>query len=89
VIGEDRVTIVVATRDRRCEFERSLPHHEAKVIVIDNGSVDGDGGRGQGTPPRRRRLPGDVETACRTLDEIDRSVPRRLARWPVSSTGQS
>jgi GT2 family glycosyltransferase len=37
---------------------------------------------------RRRRLPGDVETARRTLDEIDRSAPRRLARWPVASTGQ-
>jgi glycosyltransferase involved in cell wall biosynthesis len=27
--------------------------------------------------------------ARRALDEIDRSAPRRLARWPVSSTGQS
>jgi GT2 family glycosyltransferase len=40
-IREDRVTIVVATRDRRRELERSLPHHEANVIVVDNGSVDG------------------------------------------------
>jgi GT2 family glycosyltransferase len=41
VVGEDRVTIVVATRDRRDDLERSLPRHEVKVIVVDNGSVDG------------------------------------------------
>ena len=40
-MGEDRVTIVVATRDRRHDLERSLPRHEANVIVVDNGSVDG------------------------------------------------
>jgi GT2 family glycosyltransferase len=40
-VGEDRVTIVVATRDRRHDLERSLPRHEANVIVVDNGSVDG------------------------------------------------
>lgn len=38
---------------------------------------------------RRRRLPDDVETARRALDEIDESAPRPLARWPGSSTGQS
>jgi GT2 family glycosyltransferase len=37
----DRVTVVVATRDRRTELERSLARHEAPVIVVDNGSADG------------------------------------------------
>ncbi|HET6775648.1 MAG TPA: glycosyltransferase [Acidimicrobiales bacterium] len=37
---EHRVTIVVATRDRRDDLERSLAHHEAPVIVVDNGSSD-------------------------------------------------
>jgi GT2 family glycosyltransferase len=36
-----RVTIVVATRDRRADLERTLPRHEAAVIVVDNGSADG------------------------------------------------
>jgi GT2 family glycosyltransferase len=39
--GEDRVTVVVATRDRRDELVRSLGRHEAGVIVVDNGSRDG------------------------------------------------
>ena len=38
---DDRVTIVVATRDRLADLERSLPRHEAPVIVVDNGSGDG------------------------------------------------
>jgi GT2 family glycosyltransferase len=40
-VGEDRVTIVVATRNRRDDLQRSLPRHEVKVIVVDNASVDG------------------------------------------------
>jgi GT2 family glycosyltransferase len=39
--SEDRVTVVVATRDRRDELVRSLGRHEAGVIVVDNGSRDG------------------------------------------------
>ncbi|WP_066940624.1 glycosyltransferase family 2 protein [Microtetraspora fusca] len=36
-----RVTVVVATRDRRADLARSLPRHEAHVILVDNGSTDG------------------------------------------------
>jgi GT2 family glycosyltransferase len=36
-----RTTVVVATRDRRADLVRSLAHHEAPVIVVDNGSSDG------------------------------------------------
>ena len=31
----------LSPRDRRDDLERSLPRHEVKVIVVDNGSVDG------------------------------------------------
>ncbi|MEV0756697.1 glycosyltransferase [Streptosporangium sp. NPDC050280] len=46
-----RVTVVVATRNRRHDLERSLPRHESPVILLDNGSTDG-------TPALvRRRFP--------------------------------
>jgi GT2 family glycosyltransferase len=35
------VTVVVASRNRREELLRSLPRHEAPVILLDNGSSDG------------------------------------------------
>ncbi len=35
------VTVVIATRDRREELLRTLPRHEAPVILVDNGSTDG------------------------------------------------
>jgi N-acetylglucosaminyl-diphospho-decaprenol L-rhamnosyltransferase len=34
------VTAVVVTRDRAADLERTLPHHEAPVVVVDNGSSD-------------------------------------------------
>lgn len=46
-----RVTVVVVTRNRRRDLERSLPRHECPVIPLDNGSTDG-------TPALvRRRFP--------------------------------
>jgi GT2 family glycosyltransferase len=36
-----RVTVVVATRNRRERLRQSVPQHEAPVIVVDNGSTDG------------------------------------------------
>jgi GT2 family glycosyltransferase len=36
-----RVTVVVMTRDRWPDLQTSLPHHEAPVILVDNGSSDG------------------------------------------------
>jgi N-acetylglucosaminyl-diphospho-decaprenol L-rhamnosyltransferase len=35
-----RVTVVVATRNRRDDLLRTLPRHEAPVILVDNGSAD-------------------------------------------------
>ena len=47
----ERVCVVVATRDRLPDLLRSLPHHDAPVILVDNGSSDG-------TPEEvRRRFP--------------------------------
>lgn len=40
---EHRVTVVVATRNRRESLLRTLEHHEAPTIVVDNGSADGTG----------------------------------------------
>jgi N-acetylglucosaminyl-diphospho-decaprenol L-rhamnosyltransferase len=37
----NRVTVVVATHNRRDELLHTLPLHEAPVIVVDNGSTDG------------------------------------------------
>lgn len=34
------ITVVVMTRDRPNALARSLPHHEAPVIVVDNASVE-------------------------------------------------
>ena len=47
----ERVTVVVATRDRCERLMDSLPRHPSPVILVDNGSSDG-------TPEEvRRRLP--------------------------------
>ncbi|MFC7532892.1 glycosyltransferase family 2 protein [Actinoplanes sp. GCM10030250] len=37
----DRVTVVVATRNRRDRLFETLPEHRAPVILVDNGSTDG------------------------------------------------
>lgn len=37
----DAVTVVVVSRNRREDLARSLPRHEAPVILVDNGSTDG------------------------------------------------
>lgn len=34
------ITVVVMTRDRAGDLARSLPRHEAPVLVVDNGSTD-------------------------------------------------
>ncbi|MEU8661996.1 glycosyltransferase family 2 protein, partial [Actinoplanes philippinensis] len=37
----DRVTVVVATRDRRERLLETIPEHRAPVILVDNASTDG------------------------------------------------
>ncbi|WP_433345663.1 glycosyltransferase family 2 protein [Microtetraspora malaysiensis] len=72
-----RVTVVVATRDRRAELARSLPRHEAHVILVDNGSTDGS--------PRfvRERFPRvEVVELGRNLGAPARNVGVLRARTP-------
>ncbi|WP_433411757.1 glycosyltransferase family 2 protein [Microtetraspora malaysiensis] len=72
-----RVTVVVATRDRRADLARSLPRHEAHVILVDNGSTDGS--------PRfvRERFPRvEVVEAGRNLGAPARNVGVLRARTP-------
>jgi GT2 family glycosyltransferase len=38
------LTVVVMTRDRWPDLQRSLPRHEAPVVLVDNGSTDGTPG---------------------------------------------
>ncbi|HEU4514700.1 MAG TPA: glycosyltransferase [Nocardioidaceae bacterium] len=40
-MSTDKLTVVVMTRDRWPDLQRTLPRHEAPVIVVDNGSSDG------------------------------------------------
>ncbi|GAA5079477.1 GT2 family glycosyltransferase [Thermocatellispora tengchongensis] len=72
-----RVTVVVATRNRWPDLERSLPRHEGPVILVDNGSTDG-------TPARvRERFPQvEVVALGRNLGATARNEGVRLARTP-------
>ncbi|GAA3834607.1 glycosyltransferase [Sphaerisporangium flaviroseum] len=72
-----RVTVVVATRDRRHDLERSLPRHPAPVILVDNGSADG-------TPAFvRQRFPHvRVVEVGRNLGAPARNIGARLAATP-------
>jgi GT2 family glycosyltransferase len=73
----DRITVVVATQNRREELLRSLPRHEAPVVLVDNGSTDG-------TPQAvREQLPHvQVVELGRNLGAPARTVGVRRARTP-------
>jgi GT2 family glycosyltransferase len=73
----DRITVVVATQNRREELLRSLPRHEAPVVLIDNGSTDG-------TPQAvREQLPHvQVVEVGRNLGATARTVGVRRATTP-------
>ncbi|HEX6418807.1 MAG TPA: glycosyltransferase [Acidimicrobiales bacterium] len=72
-----RVTIVVATRDRRSDLERSLPRHEAPVIVVDNASTDGSP-----AAARARRPDADVVELGRNHGATARNVGVARATTP-------
>ncbi|MGV9778869.1 glycosyltransferase family 2 protein [Streptosporangium sp. NPDC003464] len=72
-----RVTVVVASRDRRHDLERSLPRHEGPVILLDNGSTDGS------AAAVRRRFPRvEVVELGRNLGAPARNLGVRLAGTP-------
>jgi glycosyltransferase involved in cell wall biosynthesis len=73
----DRITVVVATQNRREELLRSLPRHEAPVVLVDNGSTDG-------TPQAvREQLPHvQVVEVGRNLGATARTVGVRRASTP-------
>ena len=71
------VTVVVMTRDRWSDLERTLPRHEAPVVLVDNASTDG-------TPDLVRAHFPDVTVVAlpRNLGAVARNVGVALARSP-------
>lgn len=68
-MSTEDVTVVVMTRDRWPDLEKSLPRHEAPVILVDNGSTDG-------TPELVRREFPHVDVV--ELDRNHGSVARNI-----------
>ncbi|MFI7481874.1 glycosyltransferase family 2 protein [Kocuria sp. M1R5S2] len=74
---QDRVTVVVATRDRREELLAHLDRHEGPVVVVDNASSDGT------VEAVRAAHPGvQVVALPRNVGAVARTVGARLARTP-------
>ena len=73
----DRVTTVVATRNRWSDLARSLPHHEAPVILVDNGSTDGTPDRVRAACPGVRvlELPENLGAVARNLGVVEARTP--------------
>lgn len=74
---DPRVTVVIASRDRRDELVRNLGRHRAPVILLDNGSADG-------TPDAVRRAHPDVEVVetGRNVGAAARTIGAALAPTP-------
>ncbi|MEV0203269.1 glycosyltransferase [Nonomuraea sp. NPDC050691] len=74
---DGRVTVVVATRNRRRALAGSLPHHPRPAVLVDNGSTDGSPGF------VRRHFPDvTVVEAGRNLGAPARNVGVRMAGTP-------
>lgn len=73
----ERVTVVVATRNRCTELLRSLEHHDVPTILVDNGSSDG-------TPQEvRRRFPHvEVVELADNRGAVARNIGVAMARTP-------
>ncbi len=74
---QHRVTVVVATRNRREELVAHLGRHEGPVIVADNASTDGTVEAVRAAHPRVRVVP-----LPRNVGAVARTVGVRLARTP-------
>src|SRR5690349_9950310 len=76
-VEDPRVTVVVATRNRREELLRSLGHHRAPVILVDNGSDDGS------VAAVRERYPWvEVVDLGRNLGAVGRTIGVERATTP-------
>ncbi|MBO3087254.1 glycosyltransferase family 2 protein [Cellulomonas dongxiuzhuiae] len=74
---DPRVTVVVASRDRRDDLLRTLGRHRARVILVDNGSTDGT------VEAVRRAFPHvEVVELGRNLAAAGRSIGVRRATTP-------
>lgn len=74
---EHRVTIVVASWNRRDELIENLGHHEAPVIVMDNASTDGTSAAVRAAHPEVR-----VVTLPENVGAVARTIGARLATTP-------
>lgn len=74
----ERVTIVIATRNRRDELVQHLGHHEAPVIVMDNASTDGTAAAVRAAHPHVR-----VVTLPENIGAEARTIGARLASTPL------
>ncbi|WP_369054058.1 glycosyltransferase family 2 protein [Kineococcus terrestris] len=80
------VTVVVATRDRAEDLRRSLPRHEAPVVLVDNGSRDGtvEVARAEGRRRREEGLPPLVVLeAGENLGAVGRNLGVGAAETPL------
>jgi cellulose synthase/poly-beta-1,6-N-acetylglucosamine synthase-like glycosyltransferase len=76
-VEDPRVTVVVASRNRREELLHSLGRHRAPVVLVDNGSSDGT------VAAVRERHPWvDVIDLGRNLAAAGRTIGVRRARTP-------
>src|SRR5919112_42565 len=76
-VEDPRVTVVVASRNRREELLHSLGRHRAPVVLVDNGSSDGT------VAAVRERHPWvDVVDLGRNLAAAGRTIGVRRARTP-------
>lgn len=66
---DNRVTVVVASRNRRDELLASLTRHRAPVILVDNASTDGSADAVAALRPEVNviRLPRNIGAAARTV----------------------
>jgi GT2 family glycosyltransferase len=72
-----RITVVVVSRNRREELLRTLPRHEAPVVLVDNASTDGSAGAVRAALPRVRviELPRNLGAVARNLGVLTAATP--------------
>jgi GT2 family glycosyltransferase len=72
------ITIVVATRNRKDDLLRSLPRHEAPVLLVDNGSTDDSVAAVRAAFPRL-----EIIELPRNVGAVARNIGVQRARTPL------